>query len=156
MTALDLEHFLPYRLSVLSNRISEAIAASYRDRFGLSVTEWRVIAIIGRHPGSTATEVAQRAAMDKVAISRTVKRLMARGLLRRRTDRGDRRSRRLRLSPAGQAIHDQVVPAAQRFEKQLLDALQPAERELLDRLIERLAEQCRIALDGARDGAGPR
>ena len=51
MAALDLEHFLPYRLSVLSNRVSQAIARTYEQRFGLSVTEWRVIAIIGRYPG---------------------------------------------------------------------------------------------------------
>ena len=55
MRPLDLEHFLPYRLSVLSNRVSETISATYRDRYGLAVTEWRVIAILGRHPGATAT-----------------------------------------------------------------------------------------------------
>src|SRR3546814_12999639 len=44
---LDLERFLPYRLSVLSNRVSQTIADFYVERFGLAVTEWRVIAVLG-------------------------------------------------------------------------------------------------------------
>ena len=50
-TPLDLEHFLPYRLSVLSNTISAAIARDYGERFGLAVTEWRVLAVLGRSDG---------------------------------------------------------------------------------------------------------
>lgn len=150
MRPLDLEHFLPYRLSVLSNRISEAISATYRNRYGLTVTEWRVIAILGRHPGTTATEVAQRSAMDKVAISRSVKRLLERGLIQREADAGDRRSRRLKLSAAGAAIHDRVVPAARLFEQRLLACLSTEEQAVLDRLIDRLGEECQAALDEVR------
>ena len=52
---LDLEHFLPYRLSVLSNRISQDIAAPVRaTRFGLTITEWRVMAVLGRYPDLSA------------------------------------------------------------------------------------------------------
>ena len=58
--SLDLEHFLPYRLSVLSNRISQAIAARYARRFGIGVTEWRVVAVLGRYPDLSAGEVAAR------------------------------------------------------------------------------------------------
>ena len=57
---LDLEHFLPYRLSVLSNRISSAIAREYSQRFALTVTEWRVMAVLGRYPGLSANKVALR------------------------------------------------------------------------------------------------
>ena len=104
MAELDLEHFLPYRLSVLSNRVSQGIARTYEERFGLSVTEWRVIAIIGRYPGLSATEVAQRSAMDKVAISRAVRRLLDQGRIEREHNDADRRARHLRLSDAGRAI----------------------------------------------------
>ena len=75
---LDLEHFLPYRLSVLSNRVSDAIARVYSERFALGVTEWRVMAVLGRYPDLSASEVAQRTAMDKVAVSRAVARLLDR------------------------------------------------------------------------------
>ncbi len=139
MSALDLEHFLPYRLSVLSNRISQAIARSYRDRYGLSVTEWRVIAILGRFPGISATEVAQRSAMDKVAISRAVRRLLERGLIKREHNHTDRRERHLHLSNEGRDIHDRIVPEALQFEGQLRARLTHEENRLLDRLITKLS-----------------
>ena len=60
---LDLEHFLPYRLSVLSNRISQTIAETYVERFGIAIPEWRVIAVLGRHPGLSANGVAVRTAI---------------------------------------------------------------------------------------------
>jgi DNA-binding MarR family transcriptional regulator len=138
--ALELEHFLPYRLSVLSNRISDAIAREYSERFALGVTEWRVMAVLGRWPGLTASQVAQRTAMDKVAVSRAVARLLDAGRLSRIADKGDRRRALLHLSPAGQAIHDEVVPQARAFERRLLDGIAPAEREALFRLLDRLDE----------------
>ena len=88
--SLDLEHFLPYRLSVLSNRVSGAIARVYSERFGLGVTEWRVMAVLGRYPDLSAGEVAQRTAMDKVAVSRAVAGLVDAGRVERETHGDDR------------------------------------------------------------------
>src|SRR5690606_42065717 len=76
---LELEQFLPYRLSVLSNRLSSAIARIYADRLDLGITEWRVMAVLGLSPGLSARELAQRTAVDKVAVSRAVARLGAAG-----------------------------------------------------------------------------
>jgi DNA-binding MarR family transcriptional regulator len=138
--ALELERFLPYRLSVLSNRISDAIAREYSQRYALGVTEWRVMAVLGRWPGLTASQVAQRTAMDKVAVSRAVARLLEAGRLSRVADAGDRRRALLRLSPAGRKIHDEVVPHARGFERLLLDGMAADERALLFRLLDRLDE----------------
>ncbi len=137
-TTLDLEHFLPYRLSVLSNRISAAIAREYAERFQLGMTEWRVLAVIGPSPGLSASEVVERTAMDKVAVSRAVDRLVRSGRVLRETDGGDRRRSLLRLSPAGRAVYAQVVPAALALERRLLEALSQTDREQLDELLERL------------------
>jgi DNA-binding MarR family transcriptional regulator len=150
---LDLERFLPYRLSVLSNRISDAIARAYRERFGLGVTEWRVMAVLGRYPGLAAGAVAQRTAMDKVAVSRAVARLLARGLLARDTHGGDRRRSVLALSPAGRRVHDQVVPLALAYERELLGPLDPAERATLARLLSRL--DSRLATPGIAAAPAP-
>lgn len=137
---LDLEHFLPYRLSVLSNRVSSAIARVYSERFALSVTEWRVMAVLGRYPGLSANEVAQRTAMDKVAVSRAVARLAEAGRLARETHDDDRRRSVLQLSPDGYKIYDEVAPLALAFERKLLGDMDAAERELLFRLLDRLDE----------------
>ena len=137
---LDLDRFLPYRLSVLSNRLSSAIAREYSQRFDLGVTEWRVMAILGRTPELSANQVAQRAAMDKVAVSRAVARLLASGRIERDFDEDDRRRSVLRLSEAGYAIYDEVVPLALDFERQVLGELPTQERALLFRLLDRLDE----------------
>lgn len=135
---LALENFLPYRLSVLSNRISQTIAASYRDRFGLSVTEWRVIAVLGRTPKLSASDVVERTAMDKVAISRAVAALLERGLLLRTVARDDRRRSVLALSRKGANVHAQVAPLALDFEARLLAALGPAMRDALPQVLDAL------------------
>lgn len=137
---LDLEHFLPYRLSVLSNRVSRAIAQVYSERFDLSVTEWRVLAVLARFPGLSAVEVAQRTAMDKVAVSRAVARLLEAGRLERDTHGDDRRRSVLHVSDAGRRIVDAVAPLALGFEARLLDGMDAAERALLFRLLDRLDE----------------
>lgn len=137
---LDLEHFLPYRLSVLSNRISQTIADLYAERFGIGVTEWRVIAVLGRYPGLSANGVAERTAMDKVAVSRAVASLLAVGRLLREFDDNDRRRSVLRLSPAGYAVYDEVAPLALSYERKLLAPLDTSERAELDRLLHKLGD----------------
>jgi DNA-binding MarR family transcriptional regulator len=137
---LDLEHFLPYRLSVLSNRVSGAIARVYSERFGLGVTEWRVMAVIGRYPDLSAGEVAQRTAMDKVAVSRAVAGLVEAGHVERETHGDDRRRSVLRLTPAGRAVHAEIAPLALAFERRLLDGMPADERDVLFRLLDRLDE----------------
>ncbi len=137
---LDLEHFLPYRLSVLSNRISQAIAARYARRFGIGVTEWRVIAVLGRYPGLSAGAVAARTAMDKVAVSRAVARLLERELVERDTHGDDRRRSVLALSRAGRRIYDEIAPLALELERRLLSRLDRDERAALDALLDKLAD----------------
>lgn len=126
----DLKNFLPYRLSLLTNTVSQGIASAYRDRFDISITEWRILAVLGRFPGLTASEVAERTAMDKVSISRGVKTLMEKGLLERTTDSGDRRRRQLRLTEdKGMQVLEKIIPEAAEFESRLLEALDQKEVE---------------------------
>jgi DNA-binding MarR family transcriptional regulator len=135
---LELEHFLPYRLSVLSNRISQEIARLYADRFQLNVTEWRLLAVLGRYPDLTATELVERTAMDKVAVSRAVASLVEDGRLTRKVDGDDRRRARLRLSAKGYRIYDEVAPLALQYQQSLLSALSGEDRVLLEALLSRL------------------
>ena len=119
-----LENFLPYRLSLLTNTISQGIAERYRKNHDISITEWRILAVLGGFAGLSASEVVERTAMDKVAISRAVKCLEEKGLLERRIDPSDRRRQSLYITPdAGQAVLNEVVPLAQGYESALLSAL---------------------------------
>ena len=137
---LKLENFLPYRLSVLSNRTSNAIAREYSERFDMTIPEWRVMAVLGRFSGLSANQVAQRTAMDKVAVSRAVAKLMDAGRIAREFDDDDRRRSMLRLSELGYAVHAKVAPMALEFEHHVLDGMSAEERNLLFRLLDRLDE----------------
>lgn len=140
---LILEEFLPYRLSILSNTVSSRIAASYAERFNLTIPEWRVMAILGRHPGLSAIEVAERALIDKVAVSRAVAKLLKTDRLRRDFADQDRRRSILRLSRAGLEVHAEVARLALAYEEELLQGFSPEEIKSLDQIIRRLLERAR-------------
>jgi len=135
VTTLELDRFLPYRLSVLSNIVSTAISGAYEKRFGLTIPEWRVMAVLAMTPGLSAAEVAERTAMDKVAVSRAVASLLRARRIVRQTARADRRRSLLRLSAAGEKVYAQVVPMALDYERDLLAPLSLKDREVVDRAI---------------------
>jgi DNA-binding MarR family transcriptional regulator len=110
--AFALEELLPYRLSVVTNRSSRLFARRYSEAFGLSIPEWRVLAVVGRFGGLSASAVAERTAMDKVKVSRAVRGLLDRGLLARTEDDADRRVQRLGMSAEGGRVHARIVPLA--------------------------------------------
>ncbi|MCX7358094.1 MAG: MarR family winged helix-turn-helix transcriptional regulator [Alphaproteobacteria bacterium] len=135
---LVLEDFLPYRLSILSNRVSRAIAARYAETFGLTIPEWRIIAVLGRRPGLTAKEVAEATEMDKVAVSRAVAKLVESKRVAARADRDDARRQILSLTAQGEDVHSRIAPIALESEQRLLTALNAREREQFGALLDRL------------------
>jgi len=141
---LILEDFLPYRLSILSNTVSSTIARVYDKRFGLTIPEWRVIAVLGRFPGLSAVEVAERTLMDKVAVSRAVTKLLKAGRLDREFADADKRRSILNLSEEGRRVHNEIAPLALRFERDLLHGLSDADKQTLDVLMERLLARARL------------
>jgi len=140
---LILENFLPYRLSILSHTVSTTIAQVYESRFGISIPEWRVIAILGRFPGLSAVEVAERTFLDKVAVSRAVTKLIKNGRIDRQFADADRRRSILNLSADGRNVHDEIAPLALQFERDLLEGLGDEERVALDGAMERLMSRAR-------------
>ena len=135
---LVLEEFLPYRLSILSNRVSRAIARRYAKAFDLTIPEWRVIAVLGRRPGLTAKEIAEATEMDKVAVSRAVARLVGARRVAAAADRSDARRQLLSLTREGESVHARIAPIALAAEEKLLASLSSRERTELDVLIDRL------------------
>ncbi len=133
-----LERFVPYRLSILSNRVSRAIAKRYAKTFGLTVPEWRVIAVLGHSPGLTAKDIAEATEMDKVAVSRAVARLVSARRVAAEIDTSDARRQRLRLTAQGESVHTRIAPMALAAERRLLAALSAREVAQLDALLDRL------------------
>ena len=135
---LILEGFLPYRLAILSHSVSHSIATIYESRFGISIPEWRVIAIVGRFPDLSAVEVAERTVMDKVAVSRAVTKLIKSGCIDRQFADADRRRSILNLTDKGRTLHDEIAPLALRMEADLLEDVNEEEAAMLDKVIDKL------------------
>jgi DNA-binding MarR family transcriptional regulator len=138
---LVLEQFLPYRLSILSNTVSNAIAREYRDLFGLSIPEWRMMAVLGRFGSLSASGVCGRTAMDKVTVSRAATRLIEQKLIKRETDSNDRRRSILKLTARGAHTHQKIVPIAHGRESELAAVLTEKERRSLDTLLAKLQQR---------------
>jgi len=140
---LILEEFLPYRLSITSHTVSTNIARVYEKRFGVSIPEWRVIAILGRFPGLSAVEVADRTLMDKVAVSRAVTKLIKNGRIDREFADADRRRSILNLSEQGLEVHNEIAPLALEFERELLQDIGDEEYANFISVLEQLLEKAR-------------
>ncbi|MCH9696372.1 MAG: MarR family transcriptional regulator [Gammaproteobacteria bacterium] len=141
---LRLESFLPYRLAVLSNTVSTTVARAYDKRFNVSIPEWRVIAVLGRFPGLSAVEVAERTMMDKVAVSRAVTKLIKNGRIDREFADADKRRSILNLSEDGKQLHDEIAELALQFERDLLNGFSEEELQQLHMTMERLLASARL------------
>jgi DNA-binding MarR family transcriptional regulator len=141
---LILEDFLPYRLAILSHTVSSLVARVYDKRFGLTIPEWRVIAIVGRFPDLSAVEVAERTMLDKVAVSRAVTKLIKAGRIDREFADADRRRSILNLTDKGRQVHDEIAPLALKMEEDLLHGLSDDEIQKLNSVIERLLARARF------------
>jgi len=130
--------FLPYRLSILSNRISLGISEVYQKDHDLSITEWRVMAILGTYPHVTASEIVQHTALDKVAISRAVKKLVVKKYIQKQQDDEDKRRQTLVLSDEGKVIYDKIIPQALDYEYQFVNKLSSQDFADLERILNKL------------------
>ncbi len=133
-----LADFLPYRLSITSNAVSDLIAREYRTRFGLKIPEWRVMAVLGDVGEATQRELVAATRMDKVAVNRATKTLGGRALIQRAPNMADGRSHHLALTAAGQALYGEIMPLALQMEAQVMAVLDERERSQLAGLLGKL------------------
>ncbi|MBN8845098.1 MAG: MarR family transcriptional regulator [Sphingomonadales bacterium] len=135
---LNLDNFLPYRLSIASNALSERIATEYQNRFGLKIPEWRLMAVLGEGKSLTQRELVAATRMDKVTVNRAAKALADRQLIARLAHEADGRSHHLELTETGRSLYDAIVPAALASEARLESNLSPDERKVLLAILAKL------------------
>jgi DNA-binding MarR family transcriptional regulator len=135
---LNLDQFLPYRLSIASNALSERIAADYQSKFGLKIPEWRLMAVLGEGKPLTQRELVAATLMDKVTVNRAAKALADRQLIARQAHEADGRSHHLDLTETGRALYDAIVPAALATEERLESHISAAERTALMAILAKL------------------
>lgn len=127
-----------YRLQQVGNLMSRSAAMHYRRRFGVTLWEWRAIALIGARPGLSLNVLAKVVDLDKGLASRVVTALTERGIVLRRTDEQDGRAVRLTLTTEGQRIYEGLIKAAAVRNEAFLSVLTPREWDALDSALTKL------------------
>ena len=152
---LQLDTFLPYRLSITSGLVSEAIASVYKSLFALSIPEWRIIAVVAESDGLTQQAIVERTLMDKVTVSRAAIALTGRDILARSPHPDDRRSLALELSTAGRELYRRIAPEALDLERQLFGQFTPAEIEAFGTMLRQIDERAQALQRGPGNDQRP-
>ena len=137
---LLLRNFTPFRLNRLASGVSDHLSEVYKERFGLEIPEWRVIATVGPAWGCTAQHIADSTRMHKTRVSRAIAHLVKRDLLERASNADDRREMELRLTKSGRAMYAELVPLALERERALLSCLNEDELRAFTEGLYRLEE----------------
>lgn len=150
---LSLEEFLPYRLSVTTNLVSNLVAGAYRQLFDIDIPEWRLIAVLAERSEMNQQSLGDATRMDKLTVSRAAARLAKRGLILRRTSELDRRNQLLSLTDDGRALYDHVAPKALEIEKTIFARLSERQRIQLGTILREIEA---AAIEVAPAILGPR
>jgi DNA-binding MarR family transcriptional regulator len=129
LAKLDLFRFVPFRLNRLAAEVSAALSEEYRERYGLDIPEWRVLATLGfRNDPCSAQYIAHCTRTHKSTISRAVTSLMDKQLVERVENQDDRREFRLRLTKKGHILYEELIPRLMHREQGILSCLSVQER----------------------------
>ncbi|MEW9798227.1 MarR family winged helix-turn-helix transcriptional regulator [Alteromonas sp. CYL-A6] len=139
-TTLKLEEFVPYRTVRLAGKMSQAVSSVYRERFDLSIPQWRILATLADQPDLSAQQIAQCTGMDKVKVSRAVQSLLHRDLIARKQTSEDKRAYRIALTGEGQLLYQRIMPLAQAWQDRLLAVLDDAEKQALLSAMDKLEQ----------------
>lgn len=133
----DLEGFVPYRLAVVADQLSKELAAQYKERFGISIAEWRVLVNVGYSPDTSVRDIERRVSLEKSKASRAATRLEQAGYLSKSMDPDDGRLIRLALTEEGALLLSEIVPLAKAYQAKV-EALLGGEFAGLQAALERL------------------
>ena len=137
---LDLDRYVPAFITFIANKLSKSATALYQRKFGVNVTEWRIMSLLAIEPGIPASRICHVIGFDKGPVSRTLGAMEKRGLIAIRSDPNDGRTHAISLTAKGRTTHDKVIVAAFERERRLLSCLSKGEQEVLIDLLRRLHE----------------
>ena len=154
---LDLFKFVPFRLNRLAAEVSAALSSEYRERYGLDIPEWRVLATLGfRNDACSAQYISHCTRTHKSTISRAVTALMKRQIVERVENADDRREFQLRLTRKGEALYQQLIPRLLHREQVILSCLSAQERKDFAKLlgkIEKILALVQTSKEAGKTGA---
>ncbi|MFV0382646.1 MarR family winged helix-turn-helix transcriptional regulator [Paracoccus sp. (in: a-proteobacteria)] len=137
-TVIDIRNYAPFLINVVSNAWQRRTSSIYRERFGLGITEWRVMSMLNIEPDITAHRVCAVVTMDKAAASRSLKTLLDGGYVTFDASPTDPRKRKWRLSGKGLQTHDEILAIALGCEAEMLEGVPPGDLETFLRVMRHL------------------
>ena len=139
-----IKELLSYRLHLVANLLSRGAELRYRREFGVSLWEWRTVALLGAvtEPLSL-NHLAHAAGIHKSQMSRVVSGLTRRKLVVRATNADDGRGVHLTLSKAGRKLYDGLIGAAAERDAAFRSCLTSNEKAILEKALSKLAGQAR-------------
>ena len=143
----DLETFLPYLLNQAAEATSHGFQSLYRERYGFTRTQWRVLANLGKFGSMTARDICVISHIEKTKVSRAVAALEQGGMLSRIPSEADRRAEVLSLTQKGLAVFAELGALAVGFDRQLRNSLGAAEAEQLVALLRVLGASRKVVMD---------
>jgi DNA-binding MarR family transcriptional regulator len=139
-----IRELLSYRLHQVANLLSRGAEMRYRREFGVSLWEWRTVALLGGSgEPQSLNDLARAAGMDKSQMSRVVSGLTGKRIVRRETDAKDARGIRLSLTRAGKKLYQRLIRAAAERNSAFLGCLSAKERACLEQAMNKLAREAR-------------
>ena len=136
-----LDEFIPYKLAVVANRLSQSIGQLFESEFDIQIPEWRILMALYAYGSLVFNEVVDRTSMDKARVSRAQKRLADVGLIATTSDPGDRRKLILALTAKGRKMCTDILPKAAEREHWFLQVLTHAEHRQLDVILDKLMQR---------------
>ena len=139
--SVQLNQFVPYRMVHLASNISLALSKIYKQKFDITIPEWRVLAQLAEQQKLYSKDIGEITSMDKSKVSRAVKALESKDYLIRQTDKQDNRAAYLSLSIKGHSLYQNIAPKALQWEKQLIGVLEASEHGNLMKVLDKLDKQ---------------
>lgn len=137
-TAFNVERSPRYRLAALSRLWTVSTEKIYVARFGISLAEWRILAIVGTERRTNASSIAERGLLEKSRISRMVARMIEQRLIVDEPDVRDARKVWLELTATGRAIFEAISEISIARDDMFLAPLSQRERAVLGSLLDKL------------------
>jgi DNA-binding MarR family transcriptional regulator len=134
----SLEDLLLYRLSRLQACAGAVVVRWCEGRYGITRREWHILGILAARGPMGSSQLAAHTRLDRPRTSRAISALQAKGLLARRTPRGDARQVSVALTARGEALHRELFPVVSGLNLDLLSVLEPAEVQLFEGMLARL------------------
>jgi DNA-binding MarR family transcriptional regulator len=121
-------------LSFLLHDVSHRVARVFdkqMEPLGLTRSQWGVIVYVGREPGIVQTKLAEKLEIGRMAVTGLIDRMELKGLVERKDDPDDRRTKRIYLSERARELIPSIQESGDFVGSKIFAGLTTEDREHL-------------------------